>query len=87
MVNRDSFLNLLQSESNDARYDLSFCEKEIIFSKEKKREKGVRFKERLIWRKYISYLRKREKHDLKIIKVLDKLIFLTSNLEVVDNDR
>lgn len=87
MINRDSFLNLLRSESNDARYDISFCEKEIIFSKEKKREKGARFKEKRLLRRYISYLKKRKKGDLKIIKSLDKMIFLTTNLEVDDNDR
>lgn len=81
MINRDSYLNLLRSEASDSRYDISYCEKEVAFAEVMVKSKGVKRKERKMWKSYISYLKKRRGMSSKNLKRLDKLICLTANLE------
>lgn len=80
MVDKDSYLKLLLSEANDAKYDSAYCDKEMAYAKEQRKLKGVKFKEKRLWKTYISYLKRRKKYDSKNLKSLNRLIFLASNI-------
>jgi len=81
MVNRDGFLNLLQSEISDLDRDIRFCNEEINYHKIRKSQKGVKFKEKRLHNNYISYLKKRKKVDEKYKKTLHTLVAKAARLE------
>ena len=81
MVNRDGFLNLLQSEISDLDRDMRFCDEEINYHKMRTSIKGCKRKERKVHRNYISYLKKRKRIDARYKKTLHSLVAKAARLE------
>lgn len=76
MVNRDSYINHLNSEIENLRQDIVFCESTIQNCKRQK-ENAIRLhkiREWIVYRRDISISKKRMRYDYRLVRRYQKLV-------------
>lgn len=83
-MNKQSYLNYLQSELQELRQNIIFCQSSIQNAKRLKAEafKQRRFKEWRCYKREIKVLKKRITYSSRVIKKMTKIVAIAAKIKV-----